>query len=75
MTQHAARTIPATEFEADCLAIIDDVAATGAAVTITKRGVPVAKLVQAVENAEPIFGRLAGWIMHERDLISPIDEE
>jgi prevent-host-death family protein len=38
------RTIPAGEFKAKCLALMDEVAATGDEIVITKRGKPVARL-------------------------------
>lgn len=37
--------IPAGEFKAHCLQLMDEVAATGQTLIITKRGKPVAKLV------------------------------
>lgn len=47
-------TVSATEFKAKCLAIIDQVHATGDTVTITKRGRVVAKLVGATgDDARP----------------------
>lgn len=38
------RTIPAGEFKAKCLALMDEIEATGEEVVITKRGRPVARL-------------------------------
>ncbi len=42
--------INASEFKAKCLAILDEVAATGEAVTILKRGRPVAELVPPIST-------------------------
>lgn len=42
------RTIPAGEFKAKCLALLDEVAETGEEIVVTKRGKPVAKIVQAL---------------------------
>ena len=39
------RTIRASEFKAKCLQLIDEVAASGESIEITKRGKPVARLV------------------------------
>jgi prevent-host-death family protein len=39
------RHIKASEFKAKCLALMDEVARTGAAIVITKNGKPVAELV------------------------------
>lgn len=38
------RTMPAGEFKAKCLAVMDEVQATGQPVIVTKRGKPVARL-------------------------------
>ncbi|MGH9456184.1 MAG: type II toxin-antitoxin system Phd/YefM family antitoxin [Thermoanaerobaculia bacterium] len=61
--------IPAGEFKARCLALLDRVAETGEEVVVTKRGRPVARVVP-VETPAP----LEGSIIREGDLISPIDE-
>jgi prevent-host-death family protein len=37
--------IPAGEFKAQCLALLDEVAETGKEIIVTKRGKPVAKVV------------------------------
>jgi prevent-host-death family protein len=37
----------ASDFKAKCLAILDEVAATGEEITILKRGKPIARLVAA----------------------------
>ena len=44
MWRELLRTMTASEFRAKCLHIMDEVAATGEEVVITKRGKPVAKL-------------------------------
>lgn len=62
------KEIPAGEFKARCLAILDDVAETGEEVVVTKRGRAVARVVP-VEPARP----LEGSIIREGNLIDPID--
>jgi prevent-host-death family protein len=42
---HTARYIPAGEFKQRCLALLDQVAETGEALVVTKRGRPVARVV------------------------------
>ena len=69
------RTVKASEFKAKCLKIMDEVAATGEPVVITKHGVVVAQLVPAVRKPETLFGALKGSILYMGDIISPIDEE
>ncbi|MGB6691456.1 MAG: type II toxin-antitoxin system Phd/YefM family antitoxin [Terracidiphilus sp.] len=70
------RTVPAGEFKAKCLAILDQVNETGEAVLVTKRGKPVAKVV-AFEETEPrkidvdsIFGALRGMPTINGDIVS-----
>ena len=69
------RTVKASEFKAKCLKIMDEVAATGEPVIITKYGVPVAQLVSAVQKPKTLFGALSGSILYMGDIISPIDVE
>ena len=69
------KTIKASEFKAKCLQIMDEVAESGEAVVITKRGVPVAELVPAKRRPDELFGALKGSITILGDIISPIDVE
>ena len=69
------RTVKASEFKAKCLKIMDEVAATGEPVVITKYGVPVAQLIPAVQKPKTLFGALKGSILYMGDVISPIDVE
>ena len=64
---HKTRSIPAGQFKTACLALLDEVAATGETIVVTKRGRPVAQ----VTPVAPPRG-LAGSIRRERDLVSPI---
>lgn len=41
------RFIPATEFKAKCLALLDEVQQEGGSITVTKRGRPVATVMPA----------------------------
>ena len=56
------KQIPAGEFKAQCLAIMDQVFLTGESILITKRGKPVAKLVPAEKRTDDIFGYMAGKV-------------
>ena len=67
----SARQIPAGEFKAKCLALLDEVAETGQSVVVTKRGRPVAR-VSPVKTAAS--RPLLGSVLKERDLIAPIRE-
>jgi prevent-host-death family protein len=44
------REMKAGEFKAKCLAVMDEVAATGEPVVITKRGKPIARLVPEAKD-------------------------
>jgi prevent-host-death family protein len=54
--------IPAGEFKAKCLKLMDQVARTRRSIVITKRGRPIAKLVppDEPEVRAPLFGYMAG---------------
>jgi prevent-host-death family protein len=55
-------TIAISEFKATCLAVLERVRVTGRAVVITKRGVPVARVVPPVPAAGD-----ASWLGSMRD--------
>ena len=68
------KTIPAGTFKARCLAIMDQVAAKREAIIITKRGIPVARLVPVEQEDDDIFGFMKGKgkIEIKGDIVSPI---
>ncbi len=68
------RTIKASEFKAKCLAIMDEVAATGEPVLVTKNGKPVAQLVPVKSKPADLFGALKGSVTIKGDIISPLNE-
>jgi prevent-host-death family protein len=60
----------AGEFKSKCLSVLDEVASSKREVVITKRGRPVARLVPL----EPVSqDALAGLIVYEGDIVSPVD--
>jgi len=65
------RRIPAGEFKAKCLALLDEVAHTGETLVVTKFGKPVAKVVAVEDDDGP---DLRGSVVREGDIVSPIDE-
>ena len=67
-------TIGAGDFKARCLQLLDDVAEHRESLVITKRGKPVARLVPMSPDT-PLFGALAGSVVDEPDIITPIDTE
>ena len=65
-------TVPATEFKAKCLELMDRVAERRETYVITKRGKPVAKLVQADRpRKKTIFGCMADQMEIVGDLNKP----
>lgn len=66
------RQMPAGEFKAHCLAVMDQVSQSGEPVLITKHGKPVAKLVPAERQADDIFGYMAGKVKIVGDIVGPI---
>ena len=54
------KQMPAGEFKARCLKVMDQVHKTREPVVITKHGKPVAKLVPAGKRGDDIFGCLKG---------------
>ena len=80
------RTIQASEFEAKCLELVDEVAESGEEIVITKQGRPVSRLVpyrekrekqgrKKTKKAKTLFGINKGEIKILGDIESPIDVE
>ncbi len=63
--------VPAGEFKAKCLQLMDRVARTREPIVITKRGRPVAKLVPADEAQPhgPLFGYMASSAEIRGDIV------
>lgn len=62
--------ISASEFKARCLALLDDVAATGEPMVITKRGRPLARLI-AVENLPSLIASVEFFVSDD-ELAEPL---
>jgi len=67
------KTLPAGEFKARCLTLMEDVRRTREPVLITKRGKPVAKLVPAEKSSTGLIGRLVGVVTIHGDIEPPIE--
>jgi prevent-host-death family protein len=68
-------TVPAGEFKAKCLKLIDEVAETRKPLVITKRGKPVAEVVPMPAKQRDIVGSMKGSVTILGDIISPLDVE
>ncbi len=66
--------IPAGEFKAKCLNLLDEVHQQRFQIVITKRGKPVARLVPVSDEAPDIFGRMKGSIEILGDIVGPTGE-
>ena len=68
--------IPAGQFKAKCLKLMDDVMIYHQEIVITKHGKPVAKLVPVGdEKPQPVFGCMKDRAKVHGDIIKPIDVE
>ena len=59
------RQVPAAEFKARCLRIIQEMGSDGHSVTITRRGLPVAVLspLPPTEDTSPFLGMMRGTVL------------
>jgi prevent-host-death family protein len=73
MTMVMSRIVSASQFKAQCLAMLDDVAATGEEIVVTKRGRAVAR-VSAATAPEGLRGSVT-YHVSDDELIEPIDVE
>ncbi len=76
VTSGEGKTIPAGQFKARCLALIDQVSRTHQVIIITKRGKPVARLVPLeVKKPRRLYGFFSGHVVEEGDIVSSTGEE
>ena len=73
MTIVMSNKLPAGEFKAKCLKVIDEVQRLRMQVIITKHGKPVAKLVPLDEQTESFIGSMQGTMEIVGDIVAPID--
>ena len=66
------KKMAAGKFKAHCLAVMDDVRATGEPVVITKRGAPVVKVVPVGGDGDELFGFMRGEFKITGDIESPV---
>ncbi len=66
------RTISASRFKAQCLALLDEVAASGETIVITKRGKPIAR-VAPLEPPKSLIGSVT-YLVSDEELIAPLWE-
>ncbi len=69
------KSMKASDFKARCLQVMDEVAATGEPVVVTKNGHPVSQMVAHRLKLDTLFGAFAGALEVTGDLIEPVDVE
>ena len=69
-----ATSVPAGQFKARCLKLMDEVRDHHREIVITKRGKPVAKLVPFEEKRPDIFGYAKGSLVILGDIVGPTGE-
>ena len=70
----AKQQIPAGEFKAKCLSLMDQVKEHKIPIIITKRGIPIAKLTPIEEKPTPkLFGYLKNSVNIKGDIVAPIE--
>ena len=69
------RTIKASEFKAKCLQLMDEVAASGQEIVITKKGKPVSRLMPYREERKLVFGEDRHLIRTYADIVEPMPAE
>lgn len=67
---HTMITVPAGEFKAKCLKLLDEVAETGETIVVTKRDKPVAR-IGPMEPPESLEGSVA-FLVSDEELIEPV---
>ena len=71
------RTVAMSQFKTHPLKILDQVVKNSEAIIVTKRGKPLVQIIPYPQEeprvAEP--GRLAGTLVCEEDIVSPLGEE
>jgi prevent-host-death family protein len=65
------KVMPAGQFKARCLKVMDEVRSTREPVVITKKGHPVAKLVPSDSQPEDVFGCMKGEVEIVGDIVAP----
>ena len=68
------KTISITDFKAQALQILAQVAKTKESIVVTKRGVPLTKVIPFT-NTKPTAGKLSKALVFEKDILSPLGED
>lgn len=66
-------TVTATEFKARCLALLEEVRRTRRRLLVTRHGRPVAEISPYASRSSAASNPLRGSILHQGDLVTPVD--
>jgi prevent-host-death family protein len=66
--------MPAGEFKAKCLQLMDEVNRLHQEIIITKHGKPIARLVPYEEHPPSLFGYMKGSVELSGDILAPVEE-
>lgn len=66
------KTVPAGWFKTHCLRVMEEIRKRREPVLVTKKGVPMVKIVPADTPAQDAFGCLAGRLEIAGDIESPV---
>ena len=70
------KTMGISEFKAQALKVLNEVAKSQEAIVITKRGRPLVQVVpHRKSEIKPTPGKLADAFVFEKDIITPLGEE
>jgi prevent-host-death family protein len=67
-----ARSIAVSQFKAECLSLLEEVAATGGELVVTKGGVPVVPVLPYAQR--PTLQGSVTYAVSDEELIAPIEE-
>ncbi len=67
------KKMSAGDFKAGCLKLMDEVQKKQKTILITKRGIPVARLVPVDLAIPSLFGWMKGTVVEHGDIMAPID--
>jgi prevent-host-death family protein len=69
------KTVPAGEFKAKCLSLLDEVARKKIQIVVTKHGKSVAQVVPCPESEVESVNPLKDSLVFEKDMVNPIGDE
>ncbi len=70
------KTMGISQFKTHALKILDQVAKSQESIIITKRGKPLAQVIPyRNSDMNPKPGKLANYLVFEKDIVSPFGEE